>query len=261
MKRLCISLFFILLLSLLVPGQDDPLVFGNPSGATANESNADNFLLKHDTFVMSYNRSRGTSNWVAWHLDKSNRGSAGRSNSFAADTLLPESWRIKSTDYHGKFDRGHMCPSADRTDTKAHNVETFVMSNMQAQTARLNRQTWRFLEEDTRGIVGTKNEAYIFAGCFGGSGTINNEGKVAIPTSCFKIVLILPAGSGDLERVTAKSNFIAAIFPNDKTHATDWRNPKYLTTIDAIEKATKFDFFSDLPSDIEKKLEARLSNK
>lgn len=262
MKRLSLGFLFVLFLTPFAFSQDnDPLLFGNPSNATVNESNENNFLLRHTTFVMSYNRSRGTNNWVAWHLDKSNRGAEGRSNAFAADALLPESWRIKSTDYHGKFDRGHMSPSADRTDTEENNRETFVMSNMQAQTAHLNRQTWRFLEQDTRGIVGTTKEAYIFAGCFGDAGTINNLGKVAIPTKCFKIVLILPLGSDDLNRVTAKSNFIATIFPNDKTHPTDWRNPKYLTSIDEIEKETGFDFFSELPDSIEKALESRMSNK
>ncbi|HEV7645113.1 MAG TPA: DNA/RNA non-specific endonuclease [Pyrinomonadaceae bacterium] len=259
MKRISSVLFFLLVFSFFTFAQNNPLDFGNPSGA--DENDVDNFLLQHNTFVMSYNRSRGAANWVAWHLNKSDRGAVKRKDAFAADKLLPELSQIGSTDYHGKFDRGHMCPSADRTDTPENNKETFVMSNMQAQTGRLNRQTWANLENDVRGITGGTREAYVFAGCFGGTKTINNEGKVVIPIKCFKIVLILPGGSNDVSRVTAQSNIIAAIFPNNTTLPTNWRDPKFLTSIDAIEKATGFDFFSELPDSIEKALEARMSNK
>lgn len=254
---LCLALTFFLWTAAY--SQNDPLAFGNPSNATTDESNENNFLLRHNTFVMSYNRSRGAANWVAWHLDRSDRGEAERSNAFAADTLLPEPWRVLSTDYQGSgFDRGHMCPSADRTNSDPNNIETFVMSNMQAQTSRLNRQTWGNLENDVRGIVGGTREAYIFAGCFGGSQKIRN--KVTIPTRCFKIVLILPGGSDDVSRVTANSNIIAAIFPNTTNLSTNWRRPQFLTSINAIEQATGFDFFSELPDNIENALENRMSN-
>src|SRR5690606_41756236 len=70
--------------------------------------------------------------------------------------------------------------------SEANNKETFLMSNMQPQTAKLNRQTWRFLEEYTRDEVRKNQEAYVIAGCYGDNGKIKN--KVTIPTSCFKIV-------------------------------------------------------------------------
>lgn len=259
MYRLFLSLALVLFVYTVAFSQNDPLTFGNPSNATTDTSNENNFLLRHNTFVLSYNRSRGAANWVAWHLDRSDRGDSGRSNAFAADELLPAPWRVLSTDYKSSgFDRGHMCPSADRTNSNLNNIETFVMSNMQAQTGRLNRQTWGNLENDVRGIVGGTREAYIFAGCFGGSSRIRN--KVTIPTKCFKIVLILPGGSNDISRVTAGSNIIAAIFPNTTNLSTNWRSPQFLTSINAIEQATGFDFFSELPDNIENALETRMSN-
>lgn len=140
MKKLFLCLIFTLIFSAAVSAQ---LTLGNPSGAGTKDNN--NFLVTHNTFTLSYNKERGAANWVMWHLSKSDFPGKDRSDSFAPDTLLPADWRIKPGDYlRSGYDRGHMCPSADRTDSDANNVETFLMSNIQPQTAKLNRQTWRF---------------------------------------------------------------------------------------------------------------------
>jgi hypothetical protein len=56
-------------------------------------------------------------------------------------------YRVRPTDYAGAgFDRGHLCPSADRTSSAADNSATFLMSNMIPQAPNLNRNTWENLE-------------------------------------------------------------------------------------------------------------------
>jgi endonuclease G len=48
---------------------DNPnLAMGNPSGATSDVSNADNFLIVRDQYTMSYNKDHKTPNWVSWQL-------------------------------------------------------------------------------------------------------------------------------------------------------------------------------------------------
>lgn len=42
------------------PTHHSHLLFGNPSNATANPSDADNFLLEKPQFVLSYNNTNGT---------------------------------------------------------------------------------------------------------------------------------------------------------------------------------------------------------
>jgi endonuclease G len=261
MKRITLSLFFILSLSLLAFTQNNPLDFGNPDNAVDDSNTSpDKLLVVHSTFTMSYNKSRGAANWVAWHLDTDILGNLTRPkpDPFAPDTLLPTDFRIVHADYTGSgFDRGHMCPSGDRTKVKAEQVETFVMSNMQAQTGNLNRKTWKSLEDHERGIALAGQEEYIYAGCYGGTKKI--KGKIVVPTKCFKIILILPKGDDDLSRVTPKSKIIAVIMPNIKDLPAFWSNPAFLTTIDKIEKETGLDFFSNLPEDVEKIIEARQS--
>jgi len=65
------------------------LTLGNPSGATTNARNRDNFLLVKPQFVLSYNNSRGAPNWVSWHLQDSDIGSVERGDDFHPEAALP----------------------------------------------------------------------------------------------------------------------------------------------------------------------------
>ena len=93
------------------------LLLGNPSQATTSINNPDNYLMIKPQYVLSYNRSKGTANWVSWQLNKSWFGDAPRQDNFRPDNTLPEGWeRIKPTAYNAfGYDRGHIAPSADRT--------------------------------------------------------------------------------------------------------------------------------------------------
>lgn len=238
--------------------EDLNLLLGNPSKATAGIKNSGNFLVQHNGYTLSYNRERGAANWVAWHLSKIDLFGTSRTNAFAPDMSLPEAWRIKPNDYAGSgFDRGHLCPSADRIDTDENNRETFLMSNMQPQRANVNRITWEKLEESIRRIIKRGNEAYIYAGCYGDAGRI--KVKITIPTRCFKVVLLLPDVEGDdLKRINAETRVIAVDMPNDDNLSPDWRD--YLITTDRIEAETGFNFFSKVAKKIQAKIEARKDN-
>lgn len=234
------------------------IVLGNPSNAVSDVNTPDNYLVLHQGFILSYNRERGGANWVTWHLSASDVGTAERTNAFAPDTTLPRDWWIKPADMSLKgYDKGHLCPSEDRSDTEDNNRETFLMSNMQPQTARLNRGAWKSLEGYLQKLVAKSNvEAYIYAGCYGDKGRIKD--KITIPTRCYKIAVILPEGSNDLRRITKESRVIAADFPNEKDNKTGWKN--YITTVDDIEEKTGYDFLSTLSEDIQTVIEAKKDN-
>lgn len=227
---------------------------GNPSNAAADVQQPNNYLVAHRGYTLAYNKDRGGANWVAWHLQKSDIGTVERTNDFAPDTFLSADWWIKPLDYSGTgYDRGHMCPSKDRSDTEENNRETFLMSNMQPQSPKLNQKTWKYLEDYTRETVGKGNEAYIYAGCYGNKGTIRS--KITVPERCFKIIAVLPVGEDDLKRVDINTRIIAADMPNDDSVSIRWRT--YLTTVDDIEAKTGFDFLSNVSNEIQKIIEAK----
>ena len=204
--------------------ENNPLYFGNPSDATDDEiTNECNFLLEKQGYTVSYNNNTLCPNWVAWHLTKDDLGESTRSDKFISDKSLPQKWyAVKKNDYQFPaygFDRGHVCPSADRTSSNEMNQETFLMTNMIPQSPDCNRIVWKDLESYERELVMQGNELYIFAGGYG-TGGIGNRGyfekiiinpkndndenkkyTLNVPEFCWKIILVLSNGNDDLNRI------------------------------------------------------------
>jgi endonuclease G len=245
-------------------GKDNNIALGNPSNATANENNRDNYLLTKAQFVLSYNNSKGMANWVSWHLSAAWMGSADRCNCFKADETLPADFTaIKSSNYIGTgFDRGHLCPSADRSATEEDNAATFLMTNMSPQSPVLNEQTWEHLESYCRALALQGNELYIIAGAHGTGGigkkgyadTIAN-GRINVPSHFWKIIVVLPLGDNDISRVTNTTRVIAVDMPNrHDVNAYDWGH--YRCTVDQLEAETGYDFLSAVPVNVQKAIES-----
>jgi len=241
------------------PPTSEHLTMGNPSNAVTNVLVPDNYLMEKPQYSLSYNRDRGESNWVSWHLSTSWLGSAPRQDDFRADTTLPAGWyQVQGTDYSGSgFDRGHMCPSADRTSTVANNSATFLMTNMVPQLPANNQGVWADLESYCRTLVSQGNELYIISGGVGTQFFIAN-GHVAVPTQTWKVIIVLTNGSNDVSRVTTTTRTIAVVVPNSGSIGPDWRS--YRVSVDQVEGMTGFDFFSNVPASIQGVIEASVDN-
>lgn len=237
-------------------------VLGNPSSATTNVSNYANYLMEKPQYVISYNRDKGEANWVAWHLSSTWLGSAARQDNFRADNTLPSGWyQVQGNSYSGSgYDRGHMCPSADRTSSTTDNSATFLMTNMIPQAANNNQGPWAKFEDYLRTLVTAGNELYIYSGGYGSKGTINN-GHVNVPTNTWKIAVVLTNGNNDLSRVTTSTRVISVNMPNDDaliSRSADWKS--FRVSVDAIEAATGYNFLGKVDPAIQTVIEARVDN-
>ena len=237
---------------------EDPLLFGNPSGATADVANENNYLMVKPQYTLSYNRSKATPNWVAWRLDSSWVGSTSRQDDYRPDPALPSDWyHVLDTDYSGSgYDRGHMCPSGDRTNSVANNSATFLMTNFVPQLAANNQGPWENFESYCRTLASQGNEIYIIDGPSGNIGTVAG-GKVVVPKVTWKVVLILPNGSNDLQRVRRDTRAFGIIVPNQPPLDINapWRN--FRTTVDAVENLTGYNFNSSIPKLTQEIMERR----
>lgn len=258
--------------------QNTPLLFGNPSGALADSACSGNYLIEKKQYTLSYNARLLIPNWVSWHLDSGDLGAQGRGNDFRPDDTLPESfYSVKKGDYQYKkygFDRGHVCPSADRTASREDNSATFLMTNMIPQAPDCNRILWKNLEAFERNLAESGKELYIIAGPQGTGGTsaagyfetiVISDGTdgsseelfLNVPAFCWKIILVLDDGENDRERVTEETDVIAVYMPNAQRDGTTVFWYDYLTTVDFIEEKTGYDFFSALSEPVETVLEAK----
>ena len=133
------------------------------------------------------------------------------------------------------------------------------MSNMVPQAPNNNQGPWADLENFLRTLPA--NEVYVIAGPAGVGGSGDNgpantiaNGHVTVPAYTWKVAVVLPLGDNDVSRVSAATRTIAVIMPNNNSINSDWH--AYLTTVDAVETLTGYDFFANVPDIVENSIEA-----
>jgi DNA/RNA endonuclease G (NUC1) len=235
--------------------------FGEPTDADAS----DDIIVRHEQFTASYNPNRGTPNWVSYDLDAAHFGAEDRCDCFTMDPDLPGTLpRITTNDYTGAgaiagygIDRGHMTRSFDRTTGSLDNARTYLFSNVVPQAADMNQGPWANLENDLGDLARVQGrEVYIITGVAGNKGTLKNEGKVVIPTSTWKVAVVMAHDTGLLNvRDYRDLEVIAVNMPNDPgVRNVDWNT--YRTTVDALEALTGYDLLALLPDDVEAAVES-----
>lgn len=235
--------------------------FGTPGDGNAN----DEIILVKTQYVTSYSPLRGGPNWVSWDLNATHFGGAPRCDCFSADPQLPDSvYHVVTSDYTGSgYSRGHMVMSAERTANNTDNAATFLMTNVLPQLQDLNGGPWEKFEIYNNDLArDSVKELYIISGgTYSASpATLNGAGKVQIPSTTWKIVVILQRGQtlADVHS-TADIRVIAVNMPNvSGISANGWQ--MYKTTVDAIEAATGYDFLANLPDAIEAAVESSIGS-
>ena len=249
------------------------LTMGNPSNAVTSTSYPTNYLLVKSQYAVSYNNNTRIPNWVSWQLNSSWLGSTPRQDDFRADTTLPSTWyRVSASDYSGSgFDRGHMTPSADRTNTVSSNSSTFLMTNMIPQAPDNNQGVWANLENYLRTLVSQGKELYIISGGYGTCGTGSNGSKcsfpaatntsysITVPGRTWKVIVVLDNQGSGAAGVTTSTRVIAVDIPNTQGVRTAlWQN--YRISVDTLEQRTGYNFLSSVASSTQSVVEARVDN-
>lgn len=220
---------------------DDKLVMQTSPKGTPEQ------ILERTGYVASYNKTNLLPNWVAWHLTaERTEGSAKRSGvDFAEDTEVPEPRATDWDYYNSGYDRGHMCPAADNKWSKKAMEESFLFTNMCPQNGNLNRGDWNEMEMACRKWAKKYGDLYIVCGpiLYKGKHKTIGKNKVVVPEAFFKVVL----------RTGDNPQAIGFIYKN-----TSGNRPKdsYVNTVDEVERITGIDFFSSLPDNVEKNVEA-----
>jgi endonuclease G len=232
--------------------------------STASPTNVDHYLSVKAQYVVSYNSGRRVPNWVSWELNASYLGSTSRTDAFRIDDTLPAGMpQAQPSDYSGSgFDRGHMCPSGDRTLTTTDNRNTFYLTNMVPQAPNNNQGPWEKLETYLRGLASSGKEIYIVSGgIYGPTPRKVGADNVWVPDSTFKVAVILDSPGQGAANVTTSTRVISVIMPNDDTQISksdDWK--PYRVSARTIESQTGFNFLADVPQSVQDVVETRVDN-
>jgi len=212
------------------------LPFGNPSEAGSDPNNQ---LVTRQQFAASWNAGERIANWVAWKLVAYDIADTERSQ-FYAD---PEVATPSPKDYtNSGYDRGHLCPSKDRSDSPEDNKAVFTMLNILPQAADNNRGPWEKAEEFERSLARAGREVYIIAGGAGSAGDVKG---ITVPEETWKVIVALEQGKGYPEG-QEKAQVFALILPNHEGIMHDrWQD--HQTSVAEIEKKTGYRFFKNAP--------------
>jgi DNA/RNA endonuclease G (NUC1) len=226
---------------------------GNPSSAISDTNNHNHYLIQRAVEAIDYSDNLGEPNWASWDLTAGDVGTNARSSKFFTDSNLPPNFYwVTDNDYNGVgaifFNRGHLCPSEDRTDTRADNDAVFLMSNIMPQDGTNNSGVWGTFEGYCRTLAQT-NELLVICGPSGFGTNIIPSGKAYIADYVWKIAVIVPTNSGTaLSRITSSTRVIALKIPNSAAATNTW--PNYVTSASQIEVDTGLTFFTALPADL-----------
>ncbi len=226
------------------------MVLGNPSGAGTG---SENYLIQRPQYALGYASTPGIPKWVSWSLTSGDQGSGRYSGNFITDTSLPAGMkRVTHADYtNSGYDRGHMCPNADRNITLNDCTQTFILTNVEPQTPDNNQGIWANFETYCRNLTNsTGREVLIMSGGYGSQGTIGTN-VVTVPSYNWKIAILVPAGSGSpITKINANpsgTRVIALRVPNIAgIRTTPWTN--YITTAASLQGSTGLSFFTALNS-------------
>jgi endonuclease G, mitochondrial len=245
------------------------LLMGNPSQATSYPSNSENYPIVRPQYALSYSKTKGTPNWVAWELNASWLGDARRVGKFSPDEELPADWeRVKPADYTGSgFDRGHMVNSEDRSRSAEDNIATFLMTNIIPQSPDNNRGVWVDLENYCRKLVKSGKQLFIVSGGHGQGGigekglkATVGRGKVIVPAVTWKVILVLDNPNSGVAGVDRNTRTIAVIIPNKQGIKSDpWQ--QYRVSVQEVEKLTGYNFFTSVPAEIRAVINSKIDDR
>lgn len=200
-------------------------------------------IVHRDGYSFSYSEKFEQSEWVAYELtvaDFSNRDF--KRPYFVQDPKV----KTQSADWRNYkksgYDKGHLCPAADRKSSYQAYAETFFTSNVTPQRHDFNDGVWNRLEQKTRYWTKKYNGLYVVTGGVlkGNMRTIGKE-KVAVPNYFYKILMTKDG-----------KKMIGFLVPHKNS---DLPLYEFVVSVDAIEKMTGIDFFPKLSDEKESQLE------
>lgn len=208
--------------------------------------------------------------WTAYAMHASaypnNNVTRGEFNTDTSyDPGIPPSWQSSgsTSDYNNGngYARGHHCASEDRQTCRNANDQTFYYTNQSPQWQNsFNSGVWSSLESRVQSAAPSgRDTLYVVVGTLfenGNSGSSNDGGTVARPSHFYKCLMKC---SFNAQGTMTGAQGIAFIYSNE-AHSGNYYDAAYVTSIDAIETRTGFDFFANVPPSHQSSAEANTSH-
>ena len=220
----------------------DNLSFGIPGPADC--------IVDREGYALGYSEYHEQARWVIYRMtyEEATKKAASRNDNFREDPQIPTGSATLADYRNSGKDRGHLAPAADMSHSEKTMDESFYMSNMSPQEPDFNRGIWKDLESQVRSFAIAEKDVYVVTGPIlpeTKSITIGPN-KVTVPQYYYKVVW---------DR-TPPEKMIGFILPNAGSSKS---LQSFAVTVDAVEKETGLDFFSEIPQPQQEQLEGTLT--
>ena len=226
-------------------------------------------------YAIEYDCAKRTQRWTCWQWYRGNSGRAWNRNNwdyekdnpwamlnmsthgwgdpFQPDPDLAPEVRTDLEEYYGiPYQRGHICASADRLNSKEANEQTFYLSNIMPQSSALNTGIWADMENKVQEWARDDSFRRVLYAVKGGTIDDNNiraytVTRMVVPRYFF-MALLCEDNQGQYK---ALAFWVEHTSQNKKGDALS----KYVLNIHQLEEKTGIDFFCNLPDETEQKVE------
>lgn len=208
-------------------------------------------IIKHKFYTLSYSEKHEQAEWVAYELKKSHIVYTNFRRPYFSDDPIVQTSSANWKNYiRSGYDRGHLCPAADRRFSIEAFNETFYTSNVSPQRNDFNAGLWNRLEQKVRYWAKKYDGLYVVTGGVLSDNlkSIGKE-KVSVPNYFYKVLL---------DNNNGNYKAIGFLVPHQDSNIPLY---KFVVPIDVIEKLTGINFFEKLPDTIESRMEANTDYK
>ena len=245
--KLALTLCFVFT-SFCWAGEQDPqydnLSYGVPGKADT--------IVNRPGYALGYIEYHEQPAWVIYIMTKAEATTkaAKRTDRFRPDPEIPTGSATTGDYRRSGYDRGHLAPAADMAFSGQTMADSFFMSNMSPQKPAFNRGIWKELEALVRYFSITERKIVVVTGpILPKEKTVTiGPNQVTVQTHYYKVIFDL----------TPPRKMIGFILPNE---GSDEPLAAFAVTVDAVEKATGLNFFSQVPKAEQDRLERTISVK
>ncbi len=203
-------------------------------------------IVHHEGYSLSYSEPHEQAEWVAYELKQAHLSTTNFKRPYFEEDKAVKTKAAHWRNYKKSgYDRGHLCPAADRAYSQFTFDETFLTSNISPQTHDFNAGVWNRLEQQVRYWASIYDGVYVVSGGVlkGNMKTIGDE-KVAVPNQFYKVVIDTNSGQPKL---------LAFLMAHEESNKPLY---EFVVSVDEVEALTGIDFFPELEDSIENRLEA-----
>lgn len=231
------------------------------------------FYASARNYTMHYNTSTYTADWVAYPLTE-DQTNGGRSGTWKATPDIPISQQINvwdgsynvnlgstsSVGYDGSkefYARGHQIPDGDRSGLASMQTQTYYATNSTPQIQnKFNGGIWQQLESGVRGLTTTTDTVYVVTGAtlrtVGGNEAVTyitpkwDSKQCPVPNYYYKVLLKVKR---DASNNITSAMCVGVWLPHKEYSGENYQN--YTKSVAEIERLTGYNFFANLPPDIQ----------